>query len=158
MNRALPPEAPMPLPRLGAAVRARRKALGVSSTATAEAAGVSRVTLHRIEKGSPTVAVGAWAKVLSALGLRAELLRDDARTAAEAPPPEGWLPATVRLADYPQLKALAWHVTGAETLRPKEAFDIYERHPRHLDAAAMAPPERALFSALQEAFGRFDDV
>ena len=39
------------LQALGAQIRAQRKALGVSATVIAEAAGVSRVTLHRIEKG-----------------------------------------------------------------------------------------------------------
>ena len=42
------------LQELGAQIRARRKALGVSATAAAESAGMSRVTLHRIEKGAPT--------------------------------------------------------------------------------------------------------
>lgn len=146
-------EKPVDLPQLGAAIRARRKALRVSSTATAEAAGISRVTLHRIEKGEPTVAVGAWARVMAALGLRVALRAagDDAGPAARAT--GAWLPVQVRLADYPQLKALAWHVTGAETLRPNEAFDIYERHALHLDAAAMAPAERELFDALQAVFG-----
>ena len=39
---------------LGAAVRQRRKALRLSAVATAEAAGISRPTLHRIEKGEPS--------------------------------------------------------------------------------------------------------
>ena len=38
---------------LGARIRARRKSLGVNATAAAESAGMSRVTLHRIEKGEP---------------------------------------------------------------------------------------------------------
>ena len=47
------------LQALGAQLRARRKALRVSSTVAAEATGMSRVTLHRIEKGEPSVAAGA---------------------------------------------------------------------------------------------------
>lgn len=34
---------------------------------SAEAAGISRVTLHRIEKGTPSVTVGALMNVLDAL-------------------------------------------------------------------------------------------
>ncbi len=41
------------LPALGAGIRARRKQLRVSATAAAEAAGLSRVTLHRIERAHP---------------------------------------------------------------------------------------------------------
>ena len=59
----------MQLKALGAQIRARRKALGVSATVTAEAAALSRVTLHRIEKGTPSVAMGAWANVCAALGM-----------------------------------------------------------------------------------------
>jgi len=40
---------------LGGKIRLHRKALKVTATATAEAAGLSRVTLHRIEKGEPSV-------------------------------------------------------------------------------------------------------
>ena len=36
------------LQTLGAQIRAQRKALRLSATVTAEAAGLSRVTLHRI--------------------------------------------------------------------------------------------------------------
>lgn len=41
----------------------------------------------------------------------------------------------------PQLKRLAWQVHGAETLRPAEALDIYERNWRHVDKAALQAHE-----------------
>ena len=44
---------------LGEQLRAQRKRLGVSATTAAEAAGMSRVTLHRIERGEPSVTMGA---------------------------------------------------------------------------------------------------
>lgn len=50
----------------------------------------------------------------------------------------GWIPARIRLADYPQLRSLAWHVQGIDTLTPTEALDIYERNARHLDALRLA--------------------
>ena len=48
------------LAALGLAIRVRRKALGVNATTAAQAAGLSRVTLHRIERGEPAVTMGAW--------------------------------------------------------------------------------------------------
>jgi transcriptional regulator with XRE-family HTH domain len=54
---------------LGEQIRVRRKALGVSATVAAEAAGMSRVTLHRIEKGEPAVTIGAYLNAIVALGL-----------------------------------------------------------------------------------------
>lgn len=42
----------------------------VTAIACAEAAGMSRVTLHRIEKGNPSVTIGAYINVATALGLR----------------------------------------------------------------------------------------
>ena len=54
---------------LGERIRARRKALGINATTVAEASGMSRVTLHRIEKGEPAVTIGAYLNALSALGL-----------------------------------------------------------------------------------------
>jgi hypothetical protein len=58
------------------------------------------------------------------------------------------------LADYPQLKALAWQVQGADQLTPVEVHDIYERNARHINEAAMSVDEQALRQALQEAFGK----
>ncbi|MBC7603974.1 MAG: helix-turn-helix domain-containing protein, partial [Ramlibacter sp.] len=52
-----PPLAPPAIDSLntiGATLRARRKAMKVSAVAASEAAGISRVTLHRIEKGEPS--------------------------------------------------------------------------------------------------------
>jgi hypothetical protein len=145
------------LQALGTQLRARRKALRVSSTAAAEAAGMSRVTLHRIEKGEPSVAGGAWANAMAALGMKlVALSTEDAGTAAGHASPADlaeWIPVRVRLADYPQLKALAWQVHGTDTLSPLEALGIYERNARHLDAAAMSPTEQALLQALRTGLG-----
>ena len=59
------------------------------------------------------------------------------------------IPARVALADYPQLRALAWQVHGTDTLTPAEALGIYERNARHLDMAAMPVHEQALLEALR---------
>ena len=59
--------------------------------------------------------------------------------------------ARVALADYPQLRALAWQVHGTDTLTPAEALGIYERNARHLDMQAMSDDEQALLAALRMA-------
>ena len=143
------------LQALGAQLRARRKALRVSSTAAAEAAGMSRVTLHRIEKGEPSVAGGAWANAMAALGMTLLAQNTEEAHAPDERPTElaEWIPVRVRLADYPQLKALAWQVHGTATLTPIEALGIYERNARHLDTAAMSAAEQALLQALRTGLG-----
>jgi len=138
---------------LGSRIRARRKSLGVNATAAAESAGMSRVTLHRIEKGEPSVAMGAWANLVAALGMDWQI---QDRPAAEQAPVDrsAWVPVRVELAQYPQLRALAWQVHGADALSPEEAFGIYERNARHLDMEAMPAHEHELWQALQAAFSR----
>jgi transcriptional regulator with XRE-family HTH domain len=160
MRNIMPARAPAPdvaatarLGVLGQGIRARRKALGVSAQAAAAAAGMSRVTWHRIEGGEPSVTMGAYLNALGALGLEIQV-GDVAMTStqAEALP----VPQRIRLADYPQLKRLAWHAPGLDALTPAEALSLYERHWRHLDREALDPKERALLEALvrQEAGGR----
>ncbi|QHE75893.1 helix-turn-helix domain-containing protein [Hydrogenophaga sp. PBL-H3] len=158
----MPAHAPPPsdqstaqLQALGEQIRARRKALRVSSTAAAEAAGMSRVTLHRIEKGEPSVAGGAWANAMVALGMTLLAKNTEDADVSSASPVDltDWIPVRVRLADYPQLKALAWQVHGTDTLTPMEALGIYERNVRHLDTAAMSPEEQALLQALRTGLG-----
>ncbi|MET0379031.1 MAG: helix-turn-helix domain-containing protein, partial [Spongiibacteraceae bacterium] len=96
------------LARLGAQIRAQRKALRVNATAAAEAAGISRVTLHRIERGEPAVTMGAYLNVMAALNLEVGIVAPAA--AATVDDMKGWVPARIRLSDYPQLKQLAWQV------------------------------------------------
>lgn len=139
------------LQALGAHIRAQRKALHLSATATAEAAGLSRVTLHRIEKGAPSVAMGAWCSVMGALGMALQAHSATAEAHPQASDRSGWIPARVALSDYPQLRALAWQVHGTDTLTPVEALGIYERNARHLDLQAMTSEEQALLHALRAA-------
>lgn len=145
------------LAALGIRIRAQRKRLRVSATALAEAAGMSRVTIHRIEQGEPSVTMGAYLNVLAALGMNfsASGISDDSH---ERPLTDtsGWLPVRIHLADYPQLKQLAWQVQGTDQLKPREALGIYERNWRHIDEAALLPRERNLIDALRLAFGDAD--
>lgn len=145
---------------LGEQIRAHRKALGISATTVAEAAGMSRVTLHRIEKGEPAVTMGAYLNAMAALGLGFGLTNpDDQATKTADDDRQGWIPARIRLADYPQLKQLAWQVHGTDALTPAEALSIYERNWRHVDVQALAQRERQLVDALRLGFaGRGGDV
>ena len=150
-----PPDYLTPLLVLGGELRAKRKALGLNATATAEAAGISRVTLHRIEKGEHGVAMGAYFNVANALGLEIGVLpRKDELQIANLH--EGWIPARIRLEDYPQLKLLAWQVHGVESLTPMEALGFYKRNQRHMDEKNLLPHERALIDSLSFALDNGD--
>ena len=138
------------LAALGQQIRAHRKALRVNATAAAQAAGMSRVTLLRIENGEPSVTMGAYLNVMAALGLDFGLVTPSATKDEER---KDWIPVRIRLADYPQLKQLAWQVHGSDELTPAEALGIYERNWRHLDLQAMEPRERQLIEALRLALG-----
>ena len=115
---------------------------------------MSRVSVHRIEQGEPSVTLGAYLNVLAALGMTfSVMVVADEASQPEANDKAGWLPAQVRLADYPVLQQLAWQVHGVDELTPREALGIYERNWRHLDEAALLPRERNLIDALRLAFG-----
>ncbi|HVY04546.1 MAG TPA: helix-turn-helix transcriptional regulator [Burkholderiales bacterium] len=145
MPATTPPVAPADqkhLALLGERIRTARKRQRVTSVAAAQAAGISRVTLHRIERGEPTVAVGAWVAVATALGLTFDLLDAKAATGATR------LPKKIRLRDYPQLKQLAWQLHGVDEMTPTDALDLYERNWRHVDRTALSDAEAALIDAL----------
>lgn len=146
MATSLPPD-PQPLARLGERIRAARKRQRVTAVAAAEAAGISRVTLHRIERGEPTVAIGAWLAVAAALGLTFDVF--DAQAARGA----AKLPSKIRLRDFPQLNQLAWQLHGVDEISPSAAFELYERNERHLDRAALSAAEAALIESLSREFG-----
>lgn len=148
----LTPTAAARLRKLGARLRAQRKALGVSAVSAAEAAGMSRVTLYRIEKGEPSVSMGAYCNAVAALGLDLVVTPASDQPGTGKTHQPGWIPARIVLADYPQLRRLAWQVHGTDALTPVEAMDIYERNWRHVDEPAMTPAEQQLVAALRTAF------
>jgi hypothetical protein len=59
----------------------------------------------------------------------------------------------VRLADYPQLKLIAWNRTSEETLDEAEAFALYEARWRFIDQATLTAAERELIGRLTTTFG-----
>ncbi len=149
---AIDRSAAIALRALGAQLRTRRKQLQLSAVVTAEAARLSRVTLHRIERGEPSVAMGSYLAVVDALGLSIELRDRSDRKRHDST--AATLPRTIRIADYPQLKKLAWQLHGKQTLSPSEAMDLYERNWRHVEPNKMRPNERELVRRLQLALDR----
>lgn len=130
-------------------LRQRRKAMGVTVQNAAAAAGMSRDTWHRMERGETTVTIGAWFNALAALGLRFGVgleAPDTERVASDG------IPLSIPLADYPQLAALAWQMGDTVILTPREALEVYERNARHLDLAALSPEEKALITNLRRVF------
>jgi transcriptional regulator with XRE-family HTH domain len=139
---------------LGKQIRAHRKMLRINATAAAEAAGMSRVTLYRIEKGEPSVTMGAYCNAMIALNMDFGIITQTKLAADEIDVDhQGWIPARIRLSDYPQLKQLAWQVHGTDELTPVEALSIYERNWRHVDAQALEPHEKQLVDALRIGLG-----
>lgn len=111
---------------------------------------MSRVTLHRIERGEPSVTMGAYLSAVDAVGLQLEI-RDPLALAVNAD--IAGLPERVRLAEFPQLKALAWQLHDVDELSPADALNLYERNWRHIDRARMVPAERALLDVLVDRLG-----
>jgi len=138
------------LKALGERIRAHRERQKVSATVTAEAAGMSRVTLHRIERGEPSVTMGAYLSAIDAVGLQLELRDPQAR---QVPANAAGLPERVRLSDFPQLRRLAWQLHDVDELSPADALNIYERNWRHVDRASLEPAEQALVQALVDQLG-----
>lgn len=68
------PTAQNALAQLGEDLKLARLRRKLSGTQVAERAGISRSTLWQIEKGSPTVAIGAYVQVLFIFGLERNLL------------------------------------------------------------------------------------
>ncbi len=69
------------LEEMGNQIRLARLRRDLSVELIAKRAGISRATLWKIEKGDPSVAMGAYAKVLNAINMEKDLLliaRDDA--------------------------------------------------------------------------------
>ncbi|MCY4225902.1 MAG: helix-turn-helix domain-containing protein [Bacteroidetes bacterium] len=72
-SSTLPVVARKALKKLGADIRVARKKRRISTVSMAERAFLSRSTLSRIEKGDPTVSMGAYLSVLAILGLASQV-------------------------------------------------------------------------------------
>ena len=57
---------------LGENIKLARKRRKLTTEQVAERAGIHRATLHRVEKGDPTVAIGLYFNVLKVLNLQSD--------------------------------------------------------------------------------------
>ena len=69
------PKAQQVLNDLGENVKLARLRRKLSAAQVSERAGISRATLWQIEKGTPTVAMGAYFQVLIVMGLERDFLK-----------------------------------------------------------------------------------
>lgn len=119
----------------------------LSAATVAAAAGMSRQTLNRIERGEPSVTVGACIGAMQALGLELRVEGPEEVQSTEV------VADAVRLTEYPQLQQLAWQLGDDQILSGAEALALYERNWRHVDAEAMDPHERDLLKRLVQRHG-----
>lgn len=100
----LPPKVKRALSKLGADIALARKKRSLTSLMMAERLGVAKSTYLKIEKGDPTVAMGAYAMALFVLGFDVALgeiadpRRDDQGLLLDAER----LPKRVRVRKVPQ--------------------------------------------------------
>ncbi len=152
------------LKALGERLRLARRRRKKTAQQVAVEAGITRVTLRRVEAGEPGVLMGTYLRVLATLGLAQDLIlvaRDDmlgrrlqdeefTRSAA----PKTARAQRIRLADYPMLREVAWSTDQEVELTPHEAFALYERNWRHIDREAMSRRERDLVERLTKTVGK----
>ena len=74
MAMVLPRKVQRNLETAGEKIKLARKRRSLSLEAVAERAQCTKLTLMRVEKGTPTVSIGIYARVLYALGLDEDIL------------------------------------------------------------------------------------
>lgn len=152
------------LEALGERLRLARRRRKMTAQQVALEAGITRVTLRRVEAGEPGVLMGTYLRVLATLGLAQDLIvvaRDDmlGRRLQDEELTRSAVPKTaraqrIRLADYPMLREVAWSTDPAAELTPRDAFALYERNWRHIDREAMDRRERDLVEHLTKTVGK----
>ncbi len=150
---------------LGERLRLARKRRGLSAEKVALAAGITRVTLNRLEVGEPAAAtLGTLTKVLGVLGMSSDLMllaRDDKvghrlRDTQLLEPKTPALPPLISLQDLPHLReAAAWHIRNQDAeLTPAEVYELYERNWRHIEPKKIVGKEARLFKQLIKTIGK----
>lgn len=152
---AINQESQTSLIELGAAIRTYRTAKRISAVIAAHSANISRITLHRIEHGEPSVAMGSYMSVLNALGMRIgviDLHQDEKESQIHesdaAMASNNDLPDSINISHYPQLRQISWHIRDGFELTHEEAFNLYERYSHRLDVDHMNMNERDLYRKL----------
>jgi transcriptional regulator with XRE-family HTH domain len=133
------------LASLGQRILLQRKKLKVAAESVALAAAISRITLHRIEKGEPGVSMGAYMSVVIALGLRLSIKEvnprpDDIEEEKNI--------SAIPIKDYPQLKLISWQLKDDAVLNALEAKNMYERNQKYILFNEMTAHEKKLIKQL----------
>ncbi|MDP2115681.1 MAG: helix-turn-helix transcriptional regulator [Bacteroidota bacterium] len=74
-KQILLPQFQKTLEQLGENIKLARKRRKLTTIQVAERAGIDRSTLYQIEKGNPSVSMGAYFNVLRVLGLHDDFLK-----------------------------------------------------------------------------------
>ena len=120
--------------QLGERLKAARTKQGITTTALAERAGISRMTLRAVEAGEPSPTMGSYLRVMSALGLShdlALLASEVLRPAVNSPDADSRSPSlTVTAVDarheLQDLQSLALH---------EEAVRLMQKQPELIQRA-----------------------
>jgi transcriptional regulator with XRE-family HTH domain len=133
------------LASLGQRILLQRKKLKVAAESVALAAAISRITLHRIEKGEPGVSMGAYISVIIALGLNLSI-QEVAPKLNDAEEEKN--PCEIAIKDYPQLKLISWQLKDDAVLNALEAKNMYDRNQKYILFNEMTEHEKKLIKQL----------
>jgi transcriptional regulator with XRE-family HTH domain len=141
---------------LGQKIRAQREVIGVRINSAARAAGISRMTLMRIEKGTNSVCINSYINLCKALGLDLEILQPLGLPISKIDKDVvefNIAEAHIRVSDYPQLTILSWQLNHDVLLTAREVIGIYERNKRFLRIHEIQEHERLLMQRLIDEYG-----
>ena len=141
------------LQMMGQQIKDTRKSLKLSAALVAESAGMSRTTLHRIEKGETSITMGSYLAAMDVVGL--QLTINEKSKTAEPNTAETVLPAIINLVDYPGFRQLAWQLSADAQITPQDLAALYERNHRHLDIQLLSMQE---LDMLQKVVGGINAV
>lgn len=127
------------LQMMGQQIKDTRKSLKLSAALVAESSGMSRTTLHRIEKGETSITMGSYLTAMDVVGL--QLTIKEKSKMAEPSTADTVLPVTINLVDYPGFRQLAWQLSADAQITPNELAALYERNHRHLDTQLLSGQE-----------------
>jgi transcriptional regulator with XRE-family HTH domain len=121
---------------LGTRLKGARIERRISLVEMANRTGISRDTLHRLERGDPSISIAALLNVLGVLGLEAELDQVAARfrTRREARPIDPQVLIDFAERDWSAVTALktaAW-LKRRQRLGPRDSFRISDDLRRHV--------------------------
>lgn len=142
------------LVNMGEQIRSERKLQGLSAQSLADSIGVSRISIHRLEKGEPSLTIAVYLSAAEALGLNLNLQKPHSVRAIPFITNSDKADETIKLANYPQLKQLAWHIQGQTDISQEEALNLYERNWRFVEPSNLEPEEAALIHKLSQTVGK----